>query len=124
MQIDIWTAIEGAAGLVTAIGGLYTAYRHLRAAQHAKKEAERNSILAKAKEEADKIRRELEEKIQKIESEIQNQKETIAKDMGHMKEMYNAEIKALAGKIDELRSDLQDQHSSMVALLTKLVNSR
>lgn len=119
-----YAVLEGAAGAVTAFGGLYAGARHLIVGHKRKKEEYRQSILNKANEEMAKIKTELEEKIKGLENELANQKENIYKDLGHLKEIYNAEIRTLGDKIDSLRSDLQDQHQSMVALLTKLVDSR
>ena len=124
MTIDIITACEGLAGAITAIGGIYSGTRHILASSRRKKEEYRQSILNQASQEMAKIKSELEEKIKDLEVELAVQKENLSRDIGHMREIYNAEIKVLADKIDSLRTDLQDQHSTMVNLLTKLVNSK
>jgi hypothetical protein len=41
-----------------------------------------------------------------------------------MGELYNAEIKVLGEKIENLRIDLQAQHANLVGLLTRLVDAR
>ena len=69
-----------------------------------------------------KIEEELSEKIKKLDIELRNQKDNIARDLSHLKEIYGAEIKTLASKIEDLREDLSQQHQSLVALLTKLVD--
>jgi len=124
MTLDWNTMIGIAAGVVTAVGGVYTGYRHISLSIKIKKEREREAILAHAKAELDLVEAKLNEKIKSLEIEIEAQKENINKDLGHLREVYNAEIKVLADKIDDLRNDLASQHSSMVALLTKLVSSR
>lgn len=124
MNIDLTSALGTAAVAIPVLSGLYAGYRHVRYGIKAKKDAERDAILFQATQEMKKIRKELEEKIQRLEEELQLQKDNISKDLTHMRELYSAEIKTLSGKIDDLRKDLQDQHSNMVALLTKLVDSR
>lgn len=124
MTIDVTTALEAAGAAVTAIGGVYGLIRHVVASSRRKKEEYRDSILKRAKEEMSRIEAELEEKIKDLKAELEAQKESVSKDLSHLKEIYNAEIKTLGEKIDELRSSLQEHQTSMVALLTKLVNSK
>jgi septal ring factor EnvC (AmiA/AmiB activator) len=124
MTVDLNTAVGICAGAVTAIGGVYTTIRHVIASSKRKKAEHSQAILNEAKTEMAKIEASLNEKIKNLEVELQNQKDNISKDLAHLKEIYGAEIKVLGDKIESLRSDLQDQHSSMVALLTKLVNSK
>ena len=124
MVIDITMALEGAAGAVTAFGGLYAGFRHVVTGSKRKKEEYRQGIINQANEEMAKIKSGLEDKIKVLEVELASQRASVARDFSHLREVYNAEIKVLGEKIDNLRSDLQDQHSSMVNLLTKLVNSR
>lgn len=123
-MIDIATAAEIAGGTITAVGGAYSLIRHMFYAAKSKKEQYKQDILKEAKEELSKVELSLNERIKSLEIELDNHKDNISKDLEHMREVYNAEIKVLGSKIDDLRQDLQAQHSSMVALLTKLVNSR
>lgn len=123
-MIDMSTTIGITAGVVSVSGGIYTAFRHITLGSAIKREKYKEEILKQAKEELNKIEFVLSDKIKKIEIELESQKLSVSKDLGHMREIYNAEIKVLGEKIDTLRSDLQDQHQSMVALLTKLVNSK
>lgn len=124
MGIDLNTLIGTSAAAITALSILYAGYRQITHSFASKRALERESILKIAKEEMAKIEAELEEKIKRLEIELEAQKMNVSRDLDHLREIYNAEIKALGEKIDDLRSDLSDQHSSMVALLTKLVNSR
>jgi hypothetical protein len=124
MVIDISTVFEGAGGAITACGGLWAGYRHIRYGIADKKERYRAAIIAEAKEEMAKVEAKMSVRINNLEAELSNQKDNMVRDLGHMKEVYNAEIKVLGEKIDSLRSDLQDQHQSMVNLLTRLVNSK
>jgi uncharacterized membrane-anchored protein YhcB (DUF1043 family) len=122
--MDISTLLGTSAGAITAVSGLYAGWRHIRYSLAAKKDREKQAILDKAKDELDKVEAKLNEKIRLLHEEIEDHKQNITKDLGHMREMYDGELKNLGNKIDELRRDLSDQHSQMVALLTKLVDSR
>lgn len=121
MNIDLPTALETAAGAITAFGGLYTGYRHIRYSLQAKKDKERQAILDQANEEMKKIREELEEKIDKLELELENQKISINQDLSHFREIHSSEVKNLGEKIENLRYDLTQQHQALLELLTKLV---
>jgi hypothetical protein len=124
MTIDIPTTLEAAAGLITAIGGVYPAISHYKAKVKKNKELYRKEILDQAKTEMEKIEKDLKDKIKFLESEFQAQKISIYKDFNFFKETHNSEIKALGEKIENLRADLSQQHANLVALLTKLVDSR
>lgn len=123
MQLDSNSVLEGFAAITTVVGGVYAGISYLLSTSRIKKESYRKSIIDEANIEMAKIKFKLEEKIKALEIELDNQKENISKDIGHLKEVYNAEIKVLADKIDSLREDIQSQHTSMISLLTKLVNS-
>lgn len=123
MALDIVSTSEAFGAAVTAIGAVYGAIRHVGHKIRDKREKHKEEILGLAKEEMGRIRDSLENKIRDLEIELENQKDNVAKDFSHIKEVYNAEIRALGDKIDSLRSDLSAQHTNMVNLLTKLVNS-
>jgi hypothetical protein len=124
MVIDISTVFEGAGGAITACGGLWAGYRHIRYSMQAKKDKYRQDIIDQAKEEMAKIKVGLENRIKVVEIELQTQKESVSKDLSHLKDSYTSEVKILGQRIEELRQDLVSQHSSLVALLTKLVDSK
>ena len=122
MVIDMGQAAEVISCIVVASGGIYSVGHHFISKAKKKKEKYRQDILDQAKEEMSKIEAELNEKIKDLALELSIHKENIVKDMDHYKEIYNAEIKVLGSKIDDLRQDLSEQHANMVNLLTKLVN--
>lgn len=122
MQIDIITAGEGIGGLVTAITGIYAFFKVLVKSHKAKKELHRKSILKEAKEEAQKIVNLLEDKVKKLEVELRAQEMSISKDLDHFKQTYSNELKNLGEKIEMLRADVAQANSSIVGLLTKLVD--
>jgi polyhydroxyalkanoate synthesis regulator phasin len=124
MVIDLVMASEVLGGAATTLGAAYTAFRHVKYSLQSKKDKYRQDIIAEAKEEMAKVEAKMSVRINNLEAELSNQKDNMVRDLGHMKEVYNAEIKVLGEKIDSLRSDLQDQHQSMVNLLTRLVNSK
>jgi hypothetical protein len=124
MVVDISTLFEGAGGAITAVGGLWAGWRHIRYSLQAKKDKYRQDIIDQAKEEMTKIKVVLENKIKVVEIELQTQKESVSKDLSHLKEGYSSEVKILGQRIEELRQDLAVQHGSLVALLTRLVDPK
>jgi len=122
MGFDLPTLLGTSAGAVTALSGIYAAYRHVRYGIQTKKDKERQDLLDKANEELAKVETKLREKISSLEQEFETHKTNLAKDLDYMKASYNAEVKILGEKIEDLRQDLNSQHSQMVALLTKLVS--
>ena len=124
MTVDLSTAVGILAGAVTAFGGLYTGARALMAASRRRKAEYRQGILDEAHIELSRVEVSMQEQVRVLTVELQNQKESISRDMDHMKEVYSSELKVLGEKIENLRQDLAAQHSGMVALLTKLVDSR
>lgn len=121
MSIDPNVAVEGAVGAITAIGGIYTGFRHILSNYKKKREKYRQSILEEAKLEVERVRQDLENKIKEVELELNVQRENVAREMDHLKETYNTEIRILGQRVEELRQDLTLQHGSLMALLTKLV---
>ncbi len=122
MVIDIGMVGEAVGGAVTAIGGIYAIVKRLMTNSKRKKEDYRNSILKEAKQEAQKIVDALEDKVNKLEIELKAQEMSISKDLDHFKEIYSNELKGLGEKIELLRADVAQANSSIVGLLTKLVN--
>ena len=121
-MIDPNVALEALAAIVTAVGGLYGATRHVLARSKKKREEHRTEVLAMAKSELILVKQDLEGKIRKLELELTTQKISISKDFDHFTEIYNNEIKVLGEKIENLREDLSQQHQALVGLLTKLVD--
>lgn len=116
--------VEEVAGAVTAVGGVIHVVQRIFANLKTKKEEYKRSILKQAKAEAEAVRIDLEAQIKALEKELENQKLNVSKDFSHLRETYNAEIKALGEKIANLHLDLTNQHQSLVVLLTQLVNRK
>jgi len=108
-------------GLLIAVSGLILTWQKI--VKNAKKEREEHSakILQVAKEDDAILKAKLEARIEKIDAQLKNLELNINKDIIYIKEAYNAELKNLGSKIESLREDLSSQHSSLLALLTKLV---
>ena len=123
-MIDPNIALEFTAGVITAVGGIYTAIKSWIKHSQAKKEVYKQDILKQVRGETDKIKEEFEDKLQKIEIELENQKQNIYKDIGYLKESHSIEIRNLTEKIEELREDLKIQHVGILNLLTKLVDNK
>jgi predicted RNase H-like nuclease (RuvC/YqgF family) len=123
-MIDIVSAAEAIGGAATAIGSTWAAIKHIQYNKKFKKEKERQEILSKASEEMAKIEVKLNVRINQLEIELEAQKLSVSTEFVHVKDTYNSEIRVLGQRIQELRQDLADQHSSMIQLLTRLVGSK
>lgn len=112
------------AGIVTAVGGAWLTVRKILKDKEQQKEAFKASILAEAEESLKLKETALQAKIEAAEGRLDNLKESVEKDLAHLRETYNGEIKNLAVKIEDLRSDLRNQHTQMVSLLTKMIENK
>ena len=111
------------AGIITAVGGAWLTVRKIQKDKEQQKEAFKASILAEAEESLKIKETALQAKIEAAEGRLDNLKESVEKDLAHLRETYNGEIKNLAVKIEDLRSDLRNQHTQMVSLLTKMIEN-
>jgi hypothetical protein len=109
-------------GLVVAVSGLVLTWQKI--VKNAKRDREEHAarILQAAKEEDSLLKAKLEARIEKFGAELKNLEFNINKDISHVRESYNTELKNLGEKIENLRTELSNQHSSLLALLTKLVD--
>lgn len=123
-MIDIGTATGIIAAIATTGGMIYTSYRHVTLGMAIKREKYRESILDQAKEEVAKVSVLLEDKIKKLEVELETQKQIVTNEFTHVKDTYNAEVRVLGQRIQELREDLAASTKSMLELLVKLVDSK
>ena len=80
-------------------------------------------ILQAAKEEDSLIKAKLEARIEKVGAELKNLELNVNKDINHLKETYNGEIRNLGLKIEDLRSELKNQHGQLVQLLSEMIKS-
>jgi uncharacterized membrane protein len=118
------TAISAGLAALVTISGLILSWQKI--VKNAKKEREEQAakILQAAKEEDALLKAKLEARVEKIDLQLKTLELNVNKDIGHLKETYAAEIKVLGEKIEALRDELRDQHSQMVTLLSKLIETK
>lgn len=118
-----WEAILAVAGAVTVIGGSWLTIRKIQKDADASKKALSDEILKAAKEELVKKELELQSKLDKLNIRVETLEDSVEKDLQHLRETYNGEIRNLGQKIEDLRSELRNQHTQMVGLLTKMIDN-
>jgi len=126
MDITQISELQAYGGLGIAMGVATLVVTLQKVVKNFKKDREEHAakILQEAKEEDNLLRIRLEAKITEIDAKVKNLETSVNKDIKHLQDVYSAEIKSLGEKIEVLRDELRDQHSQMVALLTKLVESK
>lgn len=136
--MEIGTTIEfstilAIAGAITVVGGAWLTVRKISKDYEKQGELEAAKILQTAKEEASKVKallvsdralmlQSIEIKIENVQANLDTHKSSVAKDLSHIRETYNGEIRNLGIKIEDLRAELRNQHSQLVALLTKMIS--
>lgn len=118
-----WEAIVAVAGAITVIGGSWLTIRKIQKDADASKKALSDEILKSAKEELAKKELELQAKLDKLNTRVETLEDSVEKDLQHLRETYNGEIRNLGQKIEDLRSELRNQHTQMVGLLTKMIDN-
>lgn len=129
------STILALAGAVSAVGGAWITIRKINSDSKKQRDLEAAKILQSAKEEINRLKAdikndralkmaELESQISEVQKNLDSHKEVIEKDLQHIRETYNGEIRNLGQKIEELRSELRNQHGQLVGLLTKMIDSR
>lgn len=112
------------AGAITTIGGAYLTMRQIVKNANKDKELEKHKILQEAKDDVLMVKNKLESRIESLKAELKHLEANVEREFLHVRETYNSEIRNLGEKIEELRTELREQHKQMVALLTKMVESR
>lgn len=123
MQLD-WATIEMIGTALGTILGCFYTYQKISKNFENKKKEHSDIILQQAKEEMALIKFDLESKINAVRVQLSNHEASVNKDLDHMRETYNGEIRNLGEKIEDLRSDLKNQHGQLVNLLTKMIENR
>lgn len=110
-------------GSLIAIGSLVLTLQKI--AKNFKKDREEHAakILQQAKEEDALIKAKLEARVDKLSHELKTLQASVGKDIEHIKETYNGEIRNLGEKIEELRSELRNQHGQLVNLLSEMIRN-
>ncbi len=109
---------------IIALSGLLLTWQKI--VKNAKKDREEQEakILQTAKEEDALLKSKVDARIERLEDHLKTLEANVNKDILHLKETYAAEIKVLGEKIEALREELRGQHSQMVTLLSKLIESK
>ncbi|NJO48146.1 MAG: hypothetical protein HC840_00360 [Leptolyngbyaceae cyanobacterium RM2_2_4] len=118
-----WEAILAVAGACTVIGGAWLTIRKIQKDAAASKREHAEEILKTAKEEIALKEAAYKARLNAIDIRIETLESSVDKDLQHLRETYNGEIRNLGTKIEELRSELRNQHTQMVGLLTKMISS-
>jgi septal ring factor EnvC (AmiA/AmiB activator) len=111
-------------GSIIAVGALVVTLQKI--AKNFKKDQKEHAadILNAAKEADLLIKTQLEDKIKALKVELDNLGQSVEKDLEFTKANHNSEIKNLGEKIEALRQQLHEQHSSLVNLLSKLIDNK
>ena len=120
---DIQTLLPVAA-TVTTLGGAWLTIRKIAKDSAKTKKEQAAEILHAAKEEDALMKARLEAKISALALTVSNLEANVNKDIDHLKETYNNEIRNLGQKIEDLRSELKNQHGQLVGLLTEMIKKR
>jgi hypothetical protein len=109
---------------ITVVCGAIIAVQKVLSNHKKERDSEAAKVLHEAREMDALMKAELEGKIEALEKSLDNLESNINKDFDHMRETYNGEIRNLGQKIEELRSELRNQHGQLVGLLTKMIENR
>jgi hypothetical protein len=110
--------------IITAICGAWLSIRRVAKDAEKQRKIHAAEILQDAKEADAVLKARFDNKFNELESEIKVVKEGVDKDISHLKETHNGEIRFLGQKIEELRSEVRNQHSQLVQLLSKMIDKK
>lgn len=119
-EIQAYGALGIAMGVATLTVTLQKVFKNFRK----ERDEYAAKILQTAKEEDNLVKTKMEARFAEIETKVRTLEISVEKDISHLKETYSAEIKVLGEKIETLRDELRNQHSQMVTLLSKLIDSK
>lgn len=122
--MDNYQNIIALSSAIITIGGAWLTIRKIAKDNQKSRKEHEAAVLQQAKEEDQLIRLDLEAKIRSIKADLKNLEANVNKDLNHLKETYNGEIRNLGQKIEELRSELKNQHGQLVGLLTEMIKKR
>lgn len=111
------------AGVLITLGTLYMTVRKIQKDAEKSKKEQAAEILQQAKEEIALKEKDLAAKLAALDTRIETLESSVEKDLQHLRETYNGEIRNLGQKIEDLRSELRNQHTQMVSLLTKMIDN-
>lgn len=109
---------------ISAIGGAWLTIRKIAKDAEKTRKEQAAEILHEAKEADAEMKLKLEAKIAALSTQVKNLEVNVEKDLDHLKQTYNGEIRNLGQKIEELRSELRNQHGQLVQLLSEMIKNR
>ena len=121
MDIPDMQTLLPVAGTITVVGTAWLTIRKIAHDAEKSKKHQAAEILQAAKEEDALLKAKLDAKIETLKAQLANLELNVNKDMEHLRETYNNEIRVLGQKIEELRSELKNQHGQLVTLLTEMI---
>ena len=133
MDTNEFNTLLPTAGVLITLGTLYLTARKIQKDAEKTNKEQAAAILQSAKEEIEKskvsilnerqlVQKEFEARLAELEQKVIAQEASVEKDLAHLRETYNGEIRNLGQKIEDLRSELRNQHTQMVSLLTKMID--
>lgn len=117
------SAMLPTAGVIITLGTAYLTVRKIQKDADKTKKENAAEILQQAKEEIALKEKDLGAKLAALDARIDTLETSVDKDLQHLRETYNGEIRNLGQKIEDLRSELRNQHTQMVTLLTKMIDN-
>jgi chromosome segregation ATPase len=123
VDITEFSTLLPTAGVLITLGSLYLTVRKIQKDGDKAKKEQAAEILQAAKEEIALKDKDLSAKLAALDTRIETLESSVEKDLQHLRETYNGEIRNLGQKIEDLRSELRNQHTQMVSLLTKMIDN-
>ena len=65
----------------------------------------------------------VENQLEALKRDLENLETSVQKEISFVKATYNSEIKNLSDKIEHMRDELRSQHTNLLTLISKLVDS-
>lgn len=124
MEMLNMTTLLSVAGAISVLGGAWLTVKSIAKESERSKKNQSASILQSAKEADSVLKSKLESKINELESQIKAYQDIAEKDIEHLKETYNNEIKNLGEKIENLRDEVNNHHTQIIQLLSKMLDRR
>lgn len=109
---------------ITTLGTAWLTIRKIAKDAEKSKKEQAAEILQEAKEADALLKTQMNAKYHDLELKVKNLEQSVEKDLGHLRETYNGAIMNLGQKIEELRSELRNQHGQLVQLLSKMLDNR
>lgn len=108
---------------VATIAGAIYAVQRVNKSFDKSRETRDAKILQDAKEASAKVKTELQNEITSLEKDLIAFKKEVQLELEHIREVNEGEIKNLGHKIEDLRSELRNQHGQIVGLLGKMIDN-